>query len=202
MRHAPDSWKIVDANFCANSAPDARVFGSLRPIDSMQHFCDVKKFSKRRRPKVWCVARRRTENLQTNLRIFWRKNCAISAPNARFFGAQHRAESHWSCAEVLRFKKLNLWRKKREICAPRSGIVGNLQQIWASSTQIFVRVRRRTRAFSAAHAPSTRCNIFETSQNFRNDAGRSFGALCVEKQKFDNEFAHFLAEQNSEKFRG
>ena len=95
---------VVDANFCANSAPDARVFGGARPTDSMQHFCDVKYISKRRRPKVWCVARRRTENLQTNLRIFCRKNCAISAPNARFFGAQHRAESHWSYAEVLRFK--------------------------------------------------------------------------------------------------
>ena len=94
-RRAPKAWSIrgnfatnsgvVDAIFCASSTPDARLFGSALATDSMQHFCDVRKSSQRCRLKLWSIARRHAENLKTNLRIFWRKNCAISAPNARFF---------------------------------------------------------------------------------------------------------------------
>ena len=99
-RRAPKAWSIrgnfstnsgvVDAIFCASSTPDARVFGSARATDSMQHFCDVRKFSQRCRLKLWSIARRHAENLKTNLRIFWRKNCAMAASNARFLGLATR----------------------------------------------------------------------------------------------------------------
>ena len=122
-RRAPKAWSIrgnfatnsgvVDAIFCASSTPDARVFGSARATDSMQHFCDVRKFSQRCRLKLWSIARRHAENLKTNLRIFWRKNCAISAPNARFFSAQQRADPRWSYADGLRFAKRNRRQRKR-----------------------------------------------------------------------------------------
>ena len=102
--------------FCASSTPDARVFGSARATDSMQHFCDVRKFSQRCRLKLWSIARRHAENLKTNLRIFWRKNCAISAPNARFFSAQQRADPRWSYADGLQFAKRN---QKRSLRAAR-----------------------------------------------------------------------------------
>ena len=42
----------------------------------------------------------------------------MAVPNARFFGAQHGADLHWSCADVLRVSHRNPCRRKRKVrCA-------------------------------------------------------------------------------------
>ena len=81
----------------------------------------------------------RTENLH-RIRAFsggkiaqWRRR------THSFFGAQHGADLHWSCADVLRVSNLNLRRKAAKFAALCVEMVKILQQIPASSMQILAK---------------------------------------------------------------
>ena len=113
------------------------------------------------------------------------KSCAPAAPTARFFGAQHGAELHWSCADVMRIKNRNLCRRNRKLCcaARRNGenFAANSCVIDANFGKLLRMFDRWMRAFSALHAPATQYRNPATSECFRSHAGRSFGALRVDR---------------------
>ena len=115
------------------------------------------------------------------------KSCATAAPTARFFGAQHGAELHWSCADVLRVQNRNLCRRNRKVCcaARRNGenFAANSCVIDANFGKVLRMFDRWMRAFSALHAPANRRRNSATSECFGSHAGRSFGALRVARAK-------------------
>ena len=113
------------------------------------------------------------------------QSCATAAPTARFFGAQHGAELHWSCADVLRVQNRNLCRRNRKVCcaARRNGenFAANSCVIDANFGKVLRMFDRWMRASSALHAPATRRRNSATSECFGSHAGRSFGALRVDR---------------------
>ena len=69
-----------------------------------------------------------------------------SAERTGFFDAQHGADVHWSCADVLRVSNLNLRRKAAEFAALRVEMVKILQQILSSLMQVLAKFCARSTA--------------------------------------------------------
>ena len=109
----------------------------------------------------------------------------MAVPNARFFGAQHGADLHWRCADVMRVSNRNLCRRNRKIwCAARQKhekLAAIPCVVHANFSKILRKFDRWMRAFAALHAPATRRRNSATSECLRSDAGRSFGALRVDR---------------------
>ena len=88
-------------------------------------------------------------------------------------------------AEVLRVSHLNLRRKNRKVCCAvrRNGenFAANSCVIDAKFGKVLRMFDRWMRAFSALHAPANRRRNSATLKYFRSDAGRSFGALRVDR---------------------
>ena len=77
-----------------------------------------------------------------------------------FFGAQHGADLHWRCADVVRVSNRNLCRRNRKIwCAARQNrekLAAIPCVVHANFSKILRKFDRWMRAFAALHAPATR----------------------------------------------
>ena len=104
-----------------------------------------------------------------------------------FLGAQHGADLHWRCADVVRVSNRNLCRRNRKIwCAARQNrekLAAISCVVHANFSKILRKFDRWMRAFAALHAPTTRRINSATSECFRSHAGRSVGALRVDRAK-------------------
>ena len=166
MRHAPDSWKIC-SKFTHRRRNFLREFGAGRA-----------RFRQRTPHRLDATFLRR-QKIFTAMPAEVVKHCAstdrkVENEFAHFLADKLRNlraeralfQRSTACRPALELRrrlsicKMESSEKKtrslRAARRKRGPFVEILQQIRASSTQFFVRVRRRTRAFSPAHAPPTR----------------------------------------------
>ena len=142
----------------------------------------------------------------TNSRIFCRKNCAIVALNGHctVFSARSTAPTcigaapsrrRLQCDSSCECQNLRPRRKKCKVCCAvrRNGenFVANSCVIDARFGKVLRMLDRWMRAFSALHAPATRRRNSATPRCVRSDAGRSFGALRVDRAENLQRFRPF-----------
>ena len=156
-------------------------------------------FLQRRRPKLWCVARRPCREFATNSRIFWRKNCAMAAPNARFFRRATRRRLALEPRTSRNFQIGIISEGTAKFGSPRVEMVKNLQQIRASSMQILAKFCACPIAGCARFRHRTRqqldAEILQHQNVFAATPAEVLVRCASAVQRICNEFAHFLAEK-------